>query len=287
MKKFLWILAFLAFSLSSSWADPEVYTDSYPEFLDDSVPEAQAIAEAQALADSVVRSLHDSMAELPEYDESEEEEVMDSEEEEVMDSEEEEVLDSVLTYEKVKGSIKDNIISYGPGDRMEKKGEKVKKEHNFLDSFSRFLDKIKGDFLIMIMVGIIGFIALICAFVILRNITYKRKEKRKNLEKMQQVDLFTIDENFEKQMKNLNYREAIRIIYVRTLSLLNKKNIIHWEKAKTPSEYYYEVKERSIKVPFKGLTHTFLLARYDNIEVSREMVEKALKFEKEIISMIK
>ena len=278
MKKFLWILALLVFSSPSGWADPEEYLNLYSD--EDSVVNldedsiANVILNAQAVVDSVAEVIIDSVTEEPVYDYDEE-------------PVEKEVTDSVVTYEKAKEYIKNRTVSYGPGNRMEKENVKVKKRSNFFDGFSRLFDLIKGDILIMIIVGIIGVIILICLFVILKNVLYKRNEKRKKIEKLQPIDLLTVDENFEKQMKNLNYREAIRIIYVRTLSLLNNKNFIHWEKAKTPSEYYYEVKEKSLKAPFKGLTHTFLLARYDNIEVTREMVEEALKFEKEIISKIK
>ena len=274
MKKFLWILALLVFSLPSGWADPEEYTDLYSD--EDSVENldedsiANAISDAQAVVDSVAQAMVDSVIG-----------------ESIYNYDDEPVTDSVVTYEKVKEYIRNRTVSYGPGNRMEKENVKVKKRSNFFDGFSRLFDLIKGDILIMIIVGIVGVIILICLFVILKSVLYKRNEKRKKIEKLQQIDLLTVDENFEKQMKNLNYREAIRIIYVRTLSLLNNKNFIHWEKAKTPSEYYYEVKEKSLKAPFKGLTHTFLLARYDNIEVTREMVEEALKFEKEIISKIK
>ena len=278
MKKFLWILALLVFSSPSGWADPEEYLNLYSD--EDSVVNldedsiANVILDAQAVVDSVAEDIIDSVREESVYDYDDE-------------PVEKEITDSVVTYEKAKEYIRNRTVSYGPGNRMEKENVKVKKRSNFFDGFSRLFDLIKGDILIMIIVGIIGVIILICLFVILKSVLYKRNEKRKKIEKLQQIDLLTVDENFEKQMKNLNYREAIRIIYVRTLSLLNNKQFIHWEKAKTPSEYYYEVKERSLKAPFKGLTHTFLLARYDNIEVTREMVEEALKFEKEIISKIK
>lgn len=293
MKKFLWILALLVFSLPSGWADPEEYIDLYSdedsvENLDeDSIANAiieDAISDAEAVVDSVAQAMVDSVTGETIYDYDDEPvDIYHYDDEPV----EKEVTDSVVTYEKVKEYIRNRTVSYGPGNRMEKENVKVKKRSNFFDGFSRLFDLIKGDILIMIIVGIIGVIILICLFVILKSVLYKRNEKRKKIEKLQQIDLLTVDENFEKQMKNLNFREAIRIIYVRTLSLLNNKHFIHWEKAKTPSEYYYEVKEKSLKAPFKGLTHTFLLARYDNIEVTREMVEEALKFEKEIISKIK
>ncbi|MBR5972666.1 MAG: DUF4129 domain-containing protein [Paludibacteraceae bacterium] len=267
MRKLLWIIILLSISSFPSWAE------EYDELVED-VP----IDETDMLSDSL-KVMDDSLDEEDDTDIYSESSYLDS-------------LygkDSVMTYEKVKESIDNELASYGPGTKLKKIELKERGESPFrkiADWIAEFISSIDSGAIIIIIVVILAIIATICGTVIFRNRSYRKKQEAME-NNLGQSNLLNGDEDFELMMKKGDYKEAIRIIYVRTLALLNNKEIIHWERSKTPSEYYYEVKSKSVKAPFKNLTHAFLLARYDNIEVSREMVEEALVFEKEVIAAVK
>ena len=257
MRKLLWIIILLSISSFPSWAE------EYDELVED-VP----IDETDMLSDSL-EGMDDSLDEGNSWNEEK---------------------DSVMTYEKVKERIDDELVSYGPGTKLKKIELKERGESPFrkiADWIAEFISSIDSGAIIIIIVVILAIIATICGTVIFRNRSYRKKQEAMEKNNLGQSNLLNGDEDFELMMKKGDYKEAIRIIYVRTLALLNNKEIIHWERSKTPSEYYYEVKSKSVKAPFKNLTHAFLLARYDNIEVSREMVEEALVFEKEVIAAVK
>ncbi|MBO4529574.1 MAG: DUF4129 domain-containing protein [Paludibacteraceae bacterium] len=256
MRKLLWIIILLSISSFPSWAE------EYDELVED-VP----IDETDMLSDSL-EGMDDSLDEGNSWNEEK---------------------DSVITYEKVENIIDDELVSYGPGTMLKKVKSKGTNSFRFnlADKIAEFISLLKAETIIVIIIIIIVILASICGTVIFRNRSYRKKREAAEKMNLAQSDLLNANEDFELMMKNGNYKEAIRIIYVRTLALLNNKEIIHWERSKTPSEYYYEVKSKSVKAPFKNLTHAFLLARYDNIEVSREMVEEALVFEKEVIAAVK
>lgn len=270
MKKLLWIIALLSISFHPIWAEPD---DTSTEEYSDEVSENYSVEEIDEYYEEVLEVNDEVQADSTERE----------------DWELVEPRDSVLRYEKIEEQIDYDLKNYGPGTALKKVEPKEKKSSNFnlIELLVDFINMINAKAFIVIIIVILLIIASICGTVYFRNISYRKKQEKMAKMNMAQEDLMDANENFDLMMKKQDYKEAIRIIYVRTLTLLNNKEIIHWERSKTPSEYYYEVKSRSIKAPFKNLTHTFLLARYDNIEVSREMVEEALTFEKGVIAAVK
>ncbi|HPV63535.1 MAG TPA: hypothetical protein PLY22_06305 [Fervidobacterium sp.] len=78
----------------------------------------------------------------------------------------------------------------------------------------------------------------------------------------------------QKLLQAKNYKEAIKVVYLETLYNLNEKGLIKWELAKTPAEYYYEIKNKNIKTDFLSMTSIFLSVRYGNEMADEEMFQK-------------
>lgn len=81
--------------------------------------------------------------------------------------------------------------------------------------------------------------------------------------------------DFEKAISHAvtseNYREAVRLLYLQTLKLLNDEERIVWQPYKTPTQYIYEVRMGA----FSRLTDHFLRVRYGNFEAT-EMLFRSM-----------
>jgi len=92
---------------------------------------------------------------------------------------------------------------------------------------------------------------------------------------------YTIEEenihriNFDKEiasaLQSMDYRLAIRLLYLQTLRFLSDNHQIDWQIHKTPTEYLYEVTIHEMKQPFRLLTNHFLQVRYGNYRASDEL----------------
>lgn len=78
------------------------------------------------------------------------------------------------------------------------------------------------------------------------------------------------DKEIETALDRADYRLAIRFLYLQTLRFLSDSNLIDWQIHKTPTEYVYEMKNRTMKQPFRELTNHFLQIRYGNYNASAE-----------------
>ena len=83
--------------------------------------------------------------------------------------------------------------------------------------------------------------------------------------------------DFNKEISNAleksDYRLATRLLYLQTLRLLSDKELINWQIHKTPTEYFYEIKNMEMKPLFHKLTNHFLQVRYGNYIASHELFE--------------
>ena len=69
-------------------------------------------------------------------------------------------------------------------------------------------------------------------------------------------------------------RLAIRLLYLQTLRLLSDEKLIDWQTHKTPTDYFYEIKNADIKPQLLKLTNHFLRVRYGNYNASHELYEE-------------
>lgn len=153
---------------------------------------------------------------------------------------------------------------YGPGNKLRKYKEKK-------PMFEKTDVNIGPA--IWLIVGMVVFLLIVVLVVSLGG--YKRKG---GASEMQSAALPAVDlagGDLQKALVDSDYKEAIRILYVETLTWLNNRELIRWERSKTPIEYYYEMPVTQNKVAFKELTTIFLEARYDEIEVDRAMFDRA------------
>ena len=75
-----------------------------------------------------------------------------------------------------------------------------------------------------------------------------------------------------------DYREAIRMIYLRTLKALSDSQQIDWQPFKTPSQYVREFDAAA----FRTLTSHFLRVRYGYFEATRQLCDEVEQLGKEV-----
>ena len=75
-----------------------------------------------------------------------------------------------------------------------------------------------------------------------------------------------------------DYREAIRMIYLRTLKALSDSQQIDWQPFKTPSQYVREFDAAA----FRTLTSHFLRVRYGYFEATRQLYDEVENLGKEV-----
>ena len=75
-----------------------------------------------------------------------------------------------------------------------------------------------------------------------------------------------------------DYREAIRMVYLRTLKTLSDSQQIDWQPFKTPSQYVREFDAAA----FRTLTSHFLRVRYGYFEATRQLCDEVEQLGKEV-----
>jgi hypothetical protein len=70
----------------------------------------------------------------------------------------------------------------------------------------------------------------------------------------------------EEAVSALNYREAIRLVYLQTLKMLSDAKCIEWKLYKTPKQYTAEFGDKS----FKTMTRNYVRIRYGNFAATEE-----------------
>ena len=87
-----------------------------------------------------------------------------------------------------------------------------------------------------------------------------------------------------------DYREAVRLVYLRTLKVLSDTQQIDWQPYKTPSQYVGELNGSSLcnggatanSAAFRTLTSHFLRVRYGNFPATRSLYDEVEKLRKEV-----
>ncbi|MCB9018417.1 MAG: hypothetical protein WCQ55_04660 [Paludibacteraceae bacterium] len=180
--------------------------------------------------------------------------------------------DSISMTEKVSKSINDlkkiPYNQYGPYGKLEKvsASKKISMDNDFkLPHFD-----INRYIILFVVILVVIFFFIILIINIFCMSSSKRKKKK---DITNEDDIHNRNFNTELQMmiKEGNYKEAIKIVYLETLYKLNEKHLIKWELAKTPAEYYYEIKNKNIKTDFLQMTSIFLSVRYGNKEADKDM----------------
>lgn len=159
---------------------------------------------------------------------------------------------------------------------------KAREASNSGNSFAKKISKAIINFwdwmqetAIYLIVGII--VVSILTFCILQTIKKRKgneteaESEGETLEYLKETDA----KQMAKLLENGNYQEAIKVIYIQAIQLLGKKNLIVLQSNKTPIEFYYEVREASVKSGLMRLTSVLLAVRYGNTTATASEYEKA------------
>lgn len=86
------------------------------------------------------------------------------------------------------------------------------------------------------------------------------------------------ERGIRKALAKNDYREAVRLVYLQTLKVLNDTQRIDWQLFKTPTQYTYEVKTPD----FREFTLHFLRVRYGGFEASQSLFDRMLQLQTSI-----
>ncbi len=110
--------------------------------------------------------------------------------------------------------------------------------------------------------AIIIYVVLKLAGIDARGVFYGKSAKREIQSEVLEENIHEIDFNtrIAQAVESQNFREAIRLHYLKNLKILSDQNLIDWKLNKTNHDYEVEIKDESIKAPFSRITYL-----YDNI----------------------
>jgi len=79
-----------------------------------------------------------------------------------------------------------------------------------------------------------------------------------------------LDEMLTLYINSQAFREATRVLFLLTLRLLNRKNLIKWNAYKTDREYFYEIKESSLKDLFLNIIRQYEFIWFGKFDIIEE-----------------
>jgi hypothetical protein len=89
-------------------------------------------------------------------------------------------------------------------------------------------------------------------------------------ESLENIHEISFNEEIEKAIANRNYRLAVRLLYLRSLKLLNDRELIDWQPEKTNQAYIDELIDLERKQQFKVLTLQFEYIWYGDFSIDKE-----------------
>ena len=92
-------------------------------------------------------------------------------------------------------------------------------------------------------------------------------------------DIFSIayEKEIAAAIQAQNFRQAVRLYYLQTLSLLSKKNVIQVQQDRTNSEYIMQLYHTALYKDFFALTRRFEYTWYGKFELTAPAFEKIQK----------
>lgn len=140
-----------------------------------------------------------------------------------------------------------------------------------------FLDYQTLEYIIYGSLGIIVLYLLI-KFLMENPVNSVFKTEDKTIEGFSYVEEDIKQLDFDKLIKNAlnknNYRLATRYMYLKTLKILAKKEIIEWHFEKTNSDYYNEIKDSKLKLLFKRVSYIYDYIWYGEFSIDEATFNK-------------
>lgn len=85
------------------------------------------------------------------------------------------------------------------------------------------------------------------------------------------------DEAIRLQIEQLQYRQAVRLLYIKLINRLRVNNFIHYSKEKTNRDYLRDLTNEELKSGFYTITSIYNYVWYGDIEIEKDQF---LRFEK-------
>lgn len=127
--------------------------------------------------------------------------------------------------------------------------------------------------LIWTLIGVALILAVVVIVIVKKPQLFLRgsKKGKKTAYSVSEDTIYGIDfdSGISKAKTEGNYREAVRLIYLKTLRLLSDKSRIDWQPFKTPSQYTREYADTR----FRTMTNHFLRVRYGDFAADGELCD--------------
>lgn len=162
--------------------------------------------------------------------------------------------------------------------------ERFEKPETLWDNFLRWISAKLGKNGLnqnLVLYGLLSFAVLVFLFLILKlmgvEITglFVLGHKNKTAQimfKQKHVDIYSdnMEQMLTRAIKNKDYREAVRLLYLLSLRHLDALELIHWRPWKTNRDYYYELVTTEHKHLFSALQLSYEYIWYGQFKVEEE-----------------
>jgi hypothetical protein len=133
-----------------------------------------------------------------------------------------------------------------------------------------------------LLVAIVLLIAAIAYYLIKRPQLFRSAEKEEPLDyEVTEDTIYGVD--FEKEIgkaaERSDWREAVRLSYLKTLRWLSDNEKINWRASKTPTQYTRELASSE----FRTLTNHFMRVRYGNFNATRDLFDECQRLSSSIL----
>lgn len=133
------------------------------------------------------------------------------------------------------------------------------------------------------MVAVVALCVIAYLFYVNRNAVFAFTRRRKKLDySIEEDDINTIDfeAGIAQALATGDYRNACRLVYLKTLKSLSDSKAIDWKLFKTPNQYVAEVHDTQ----FRLLTNHFLRIRYGDFDATRPLYDEMLALHHNVVS---
>ena len=140
------------------------------------------------------------------------------------------------------------------------------------DNLEIVLDNDVANY-ILIGLGVVVVLFLAWLYWRVRPRLFMRGEKKEALDYDVQEDTIygvNFEVNIAKALREKDYRQAVRLVYLQTLLHLQNAGRIDWQPSKTPIQYMRHVNN----LAFTTMSHHFIRVRYGNFEATKELFDE-------------
>lgn len=112
-----------------------------------------------------------------------------------------------------------------------------------------------------------------------RSLLRKRGDKTRLLdggtEDVEDIQNLPVDDLLQQAIRDGRFRDAVRMLYLRTLRQLTDRALIRWQQEKTNQDYLREIKDGALRPDFRQLTFLYEYIWYGEFPVNQEHFDTA------------